>query len=170
MALFSMLFFGVFLLASGVLILATLLLKMHVNVGRMLFGLFVLLVGVSLFTSNLGWDRYHIKENNTVAFSSWESVSVTGSGEYFVLFGSANYDLTDLMPGSEVSIHSLFGSCSVKLPAAKTKVKASSAFGSVNMPDQSFSFDTKEEEYGWGDGNIITVDVSTAFGSASITK
>ena len=170
MTLFSLLFFGVFLLASGVLILATLLLKAHVNVGRMLFGLFVLLVGVSLLTSPPGWGRFQVGDGNTVAFSSWETVSITGSGEYLVVFGSASYDLTELEPGSEVSIHSLFGSCSVKLPAAKTTVKASSIFGSVNLPDESFSFDTKEEEYGSGDGNMIMVNVSTAFGSASIKK
>lgn len=170
MRLFSVLFLGIFLLASGVIILLTLLFKLNIHVGRLLFGLFVLLVGISLLTSNLGWEKFQINDSNTIAFSSWENVEVKNSGEFTVLFGSASYDLTRLEPGAKVRINSVFGSCTVKLPAAKTKVTASSAFGSVNLPDDSFSFDTKSKEYGSGSESMINVDVSTAFGSATITQ
>ena len=170
MRLFSVLFFGIFLLASGVLILLTLLLRLNVNVGRLLFGLFILLVGISLLTGSLGWEKFQIDQGNTVAFSSWEKVEVSTGGEYFVMFGSADYDLTKLEPGAKVRINSLFGSCTVRLPSARTTVRASSAFGSISLPDDSFSFDTKEKEYGSGDGNIITVEVSAAFGSASVIR
>ena len=170
MRLFSMLFFGIFLLASGVVILLTLLLKLNVNVGRLIFGLFMLLMGISLLTSSLGWENVHLNQGNTVAFSSWENVEVKENGEYLVLFGSASYDLSKLEPGAIVKINSLFGSCSVKLPSSKTELKASSAFGSIRLPNESYSFDTKVLEYGSGEGSIISVEVATVFGSATVTQ
>jgi hypothetical protein len=170
MRLFSVLFWGVFLLASGIAILLGLFLKLNIHAGRLIFGLFVLLVGVSLLTSNLGWDNFKLSDGNTIDFSSWEKVEAQDRNEYFVVFGSAIYDLTKLEPGAMVKINCAFGSCMLRLPSGKTRVIANSAFGTIHLPDSSISFGTKDKEYGSGDVTGPRVEITCSFGGATVAQ
>lgn len=168
MRLFSPLFFGVFLLASGAIILLSHLLRYQIAVGRLIFGVFILLVGISMLTTNLGFSNLNFGSDKTVAFSSGDSVEAKRDTDYFVLFGSANYDLTGLEPGDRVKINCAFGSGKVILPEGEVRVVANGAFGTINHPEGSNSLGYKK--FGSDSDNAIVVEIMCAFGSVSVVR
>lgn len=169
MRLFSGLFWGVFLLASGVIILLQVVFKLQVSSFKLIFGLFILLIGVSLLTSNFGWDNLNAGNGNTVAFSSGQQIGTEDGKEYYVVFGSANYDLSDLKPGEHVKINCAFGSCRVTLPSGAVQVKASCAFGNIHLPDGS-NVPFGSGEYNSPGDNAVLVEITCAFGGMTVSN
>lgn len=166
--LFNGLFWGILLLASGVIILVSLFFKLQIQTVKLIFGVFVVLIGVSLLTSNFGWGNFSLNNGNTIAFTEHREVECKEGNDYFVVFGSARYDLSKLEPGSMVRINCAFGSCTVKLPSGNYVVAANSVFGSIHLPDGSVSFGNRI--YDTGGENKINVDVGCAFGSVSASN
>ena len=163
MGLFSGLFWGVFLLAAGVILLLKYAMKLTVSSGKLIFGVFIILLGVSLLTTNTG--KYY--GDNTVVFSDTQTVNADNDREYYVFFGSSHYELSTLKPGDHVKINCAFGSAKVSLPANAVLVQSNCAFGNVRMPDgSSYPFGTGRYERE-GD-NPIVVEVSCAFGEVSV--
>ena len=160
MRIFSYLFWGIFLVASGAVLLLKNGMNLNISASKLIFGIFVVLVGVSLLTSNLGNTRY----DNTNIFTEGQSVSMQSGGEHTTVFGSSNYDLSELTPGSSIKISCAFGSARVKMPPGAYKMHVNCAFGSVRLPDGS--------SYAFGGGNynkdglgeVTHIEVSCAFG------
>jgi hypothetical protein len=169
MRLFSTLFWGIFLLASGAILLLKYVFNLHwVNGGKLIFGLFIVLVGISLLTGNFGWFNFNSSDENVTMFTSNRQVDAADGKEYTVLFGSGEYDLTDLPQGARVKVNCIFGSCRLKLPSGPVDVSADCAFGNVSLPNGSISFGNlpyiREGE------NKTRVEVSVAFGSAKASE
>ena len=163
MRLFSGLFWGIFLVASGAILLMRYSLNMNFSAGRLIFGLFVLLIGLSLLSSGSAWRG---SANNTTMFSDNETVS-PGDGTYQVVFASTNYDLSTAEPGSRVKLNCAFSSVKVKLPPGAVVVNSTCAFGNVAMPDGS-NYPFGSGRYTRGDGTAVVVDISCAFGEVTI--
>jgi hypothetical protein len=160
MRLFSGLFWGVLLVASGAILLLKYSLNLQIAQGKLIFGVFVILVGVSLLTSNINIGR----SDNTAIFSDGQVVMPQSGGEYNTVFGSNSYDLSDVAPGSYVKVNCAFGSVRVKMPPGAYEVKANCAFGSVRMPNgTSYAFGGGNYNK-QGPGDTTTVEVSCAFG------
>lgn len=170
MSILSGLFWGIFFLVAGLIVLLKMLLNLRVPAGKLIFGVFVLMVGVSLLIGSPGWGSLRYGEENTTIFSSSAGgVEIKDSEPYLSVFGSVTYDASKLEPGQSASIKCVFGSCRVLLPAGSSGVKVvtHSAFGSIRTPDGAesmFGTNTYEKK---GE-NTITIDVSCAFGSVSI--
>lgn len=162
---FSVLFWGVFLLASGAILLLKYVFNLQVSAGRLIFGLFILLVGISLLTSSTGWSGFNVENGNVIAFSGGQRVAAEEGREYTVLFGSTRYDLTDLEQGSHVKIGCIFGSCQVDLPKGAVQVTADSVFGSVRLPNGTVTFGSLP--YSTEGDNKTQVDIDCVFGSVT---
>jgi hypothetical protein len=169
MRLFSGLFWGIFLLASGVIILLKVSLNLQVSSPKLIFGLFVLMIGVSLLTSNFGWDNFNGKNSNTTAFTGGQQTMAEDGKEYYVVFGSTNYDLTDLEPGEHVKINCAFGYCKVILPAGAVQVKTSCAFGNIHLPDGS-NTPFGSGAYSHPGDNGALVEITCAFGGITVSN
>lgn len=160
MRIFSGLFWGIFLVATGVILLLKYSMNLQMSSGKIIFGLFILLVGVSLLTSNFGITR----SDNTALFSDGQVVTSQSGGDYNTVFGSNTYDLSEITPGTNIKISCAFGSARVKLPAGAYEIKANCAFGSVRMPNgTSYTFGSGNYNK-TGAGEITRVEVSCAFG------
>lgn len=160
MGLFSFMFWGVFLLAAGIILLLKYAFNLPVASGKMIFGLFVLLVGVSLLMSNFQWKTWGDKDTEVTSFGSRELTQTQGGKSYVVVFGSGDFDATKLEPGEKVTINCIFGSCHIKLPKA-CHGTANCAFGRVGINDDNLYFQSKD--YGEKDDSP-TVNISCVFG------
>lgn len=159
MRLFSGLFWGVFLIASGIIFLLRYALNLQIAQGKLIFGVFVVLVGVSLLTSGTWSSR-----DNTSLFTEGRSSVSSGGGSYQSVFSSSSYDLTEVTPGSDVKINCAFGSARVKLPPGAYEVRINCAFGSVRLPNgTSYAFGNGNYSK-TGTGDAIRVDVNCSFG------
>ena len=165
MSFFSTLFWGIFLLAAGAVLLLKHVFNLHwIQSGKLICGIFVVLVGISILTSNFGWHTFNSGDDNVTMFTSNRQVDAADGKEYTVLFGSNEYDLTDLPQGSRIKVNCIFGSCRVKLPSGPVDVSADCAFGNVSLPNGSVSFGNlpymREGE------NKTRVELNVVFGSA----
>jgi hypothetical protein len=169
MSIFGGLFWGVFLLAAGLIIMLKLVLNLQVSAGRLIFGLFIILIGVSLLFGSPGWGTWNIHENSTNLFSGGQTIKITDSTDrdFSTVFGNATYDASGMQPGDHVKINCAFGSCRVLLPAGKVYVTATCAFGSVHLPDgNNFSFNSSS--WGTDSSDAVRVEISCAFGSVNM--
>jgi hypothetical protein len=170
MSILGGLFWGIFFLVAGLIVLLKIVLNLRVSAGRLVFGVFVLMVGVSLLIGSPGWGSFRYNEENTTIFSSSAGdIEVSSPEPYLSVFGSVTYDASRLEPGQSASIKCVFGSCRVILPGGSSgvKVTAHSVFGSIRTPDGAesmFGTNTYEKQ---GD-NAINIDVACLFGSISV--
>jgi hypothetical protein len=170
MSIFGGLFWGILLLAAGLIILLKLVFNLQVSAGKLIFGLFILMIGVSMLVSGPGWGIWDNRMDNANLFSGGRDVTVAGENtEYSTVFGSGTYDATDMKPGDRVKINCAFGSCKVLLPDKDVYVTASCAFGTVHMPDdRTISFNSGF--YGQDSANTVRIEISCAFGSVNVSQ
>ena len=168
MSIFGGLFWGIFLLAAGLIVMLKLFFNLQFATGKLIFGLFILMIGVSLLINNTGWGIFN-GNSNTNSFSSGQITETVSPQEYSVVFGSSTYDATSLKPGDHVKISCAFGSCKVILPQGNVYVHATSAFGNVRLPDGS-NVSFSSDSYGQDGADAIQIEISCAFGSVNITS
>jgi predicted membrane protein len=167
MSIFGGLFWGVFLLAAGLVIMLKLIFNLHFSAGRLIFGVFILLIGVSLLIGNPGWGVFNINSNNATIFSNGGDTTITTSDNYSTAFGSTTYDVK-AQPGGQVKINCAFGSCNVLIPK-DAYVSVTTAFGSISLPNgENISF-IGNKTYGDDDPNAVHIDISNAFGSVNVS-
>lgn len=159
MRLFGGLFWGVFLIASGVIFLLRYALNLQIAQSKLIFGVFVVLVGVSLLTTG-SWTSH----DNTAVFTEGRTSVSSEGGSYQSVFSSSSYDLTEVTPGSSVKLNCAFGSARVKLPPGPYEIHINCAFGSVRLPDgTSYAFGNGDYSK-TGTGEAVRVDVNCSFG------
>jgi hypothetical protein len=170
---FSGLFWGIFLLSAGIIVLLKTMLNLQASSGKLIFGLFILLAGVSLLTSNQAWGKFNLESGNTMIFaSSSEEVPMQATGksnEYNIVFGSAVYNATQLAPAQTVKVNCAFGSCRILIPKDNVYVTASSAFGNVRLPDDN-NVSFRSDTYGAQNATSVRIEIHCAFGSVTVVK
>lgn len=163
MSLFSTLFWGIFLLAAGAVLLIKHLFNMQwVQGGKLIFGIFIVLVGISMLTSNFGMHSFNSDDDTVSVFTGSQHIEAQDNKNYTVIFGSSEVDLTNIAPGSRVEVNAIFGSSHVVLPDGPVKVDANCAFGSVKLPDGSLTFG--DRSYNREGDNPVRVEINCVFG------
>ncbi|HUO58269.1 MAG TPA: LiaF domain-containing protein [bacterium] len=135
--LMSGIIWGLFFILLGVSVIVKHLLHVDIPVVRFFFAFFLIYLGVQII---LGGFRKESPSPNVVFDQG--KVEVAGKdGQYNVIFGKGVIDLgkVDLKDkGITLEANTIFGSSTVKLNAAvPTLVKASAAFGDARLPDSS---------------------------------
>ena len=136
MKLFSGMFFGVVFLAVGIVLLFSSIFNFNINAFKLIVGVIIILFGVSVFFYGFGYEdsRNIIFREGTVRLSKVQD-------EYNIIFGSGTIDLSKVEIGNKkntIRINTIFGEGKVIInPKIPTVINASSAFGSLELPDNS---------------------------------
>jgi hypothetical protein len=133
--LFSGLLWGSFFILLGLSVILKHTMHIDIPIARIFFGLFFVYLGAQIIA---GTGRRSGTDCNVV-FADRKVTADAKSGEYNVVFGKGAVDLTDeAMKGSSVKVNTIFGDCELKVKKdAPVLVKATSAFGAVELPDGS---------------------------------
>lgn len=175
------LFVGLFLVMGGLSIFADILFRIHLPFLRILFGLTLLYLGISIllrgFNVRQPWlfsDAQSIIFQNTVLMPHADSS--TGD-EMNVLFSNGDVDLTSIVPKEhdiELKLNVVFGYANVLFdPRISFKVIATAAFAGCRLPSGNrLAFG--EQVYqspGYKEGApAVILRISTVFAGAEFTQ
>lgn len=168
----SGIFWGVIIVIIGIVVIINVIFGTKIPIFPLIFGLLLIYFGVKIITG-MSCRR----SPKTVIFEEKKIETTTASGKYDVIFGKSVIDLTktELKEGvSKVKINTVFGSSVIKInPTMPVKIKATSAFGSAQMPDQTMvgfgEYTYKSDSYKQSDQkNYLLIDLHVVFGSAEV--
>jgi hypothetical protein len=169
---FNLVFWAILCVLSGVVLLIRQFTPFNFSPFKIIVGLFVLLLGISLlinpmpFTSHININR---GAGDTIFGQS--NTNVSSSGEQNCIFGQSTVNLTDAQAGSVIKINCVFGQTDVILPTnIPVHLKANAAFGEARAPEMgSVNFGDRTYNYG-GEGEGITVEVNVVFGQIVVRR
>ena len=172
---FTSLFWGALILITGLLIIVKSIFNLDLPVFKIIFGLFLILLGLSVFMGTS--FRGGVKNENSVVFSEGNFTADGQQTEYSVVFGKGNFDLRKLpapTKNTDIKVSSVFGSGTVRIKAdTPMKIKGSSAFGSVKLPNgatASFGEQTYVNKGFKEDAPYYNIQASSVFGSLEIIE
>lgn len=130
----SGIFWGVFLLIIGVLIVLKYTLHLNISIFRIGIAVILIFLGVTLIVGQRGE-----KDESNLIFSEREiSPEILGK-EYNIVFGRAHINLSALMPSEfnkSIKIAVVFSSATLKIdPGKPLIIDIDCAFGRVRIPD-----------------------------------
>lgn len=169
MSIFGGLFWGILFLAAGLVIMLKLVFNLQFSAGRMIFGVFVILVGISLLIGVPGWGSVQVDNGNVTMFSEGGQSTVTASDNYTTVFGSKTYDV-QAKPGDHVRINCAFGSCNIIVHSGNVYLKVTNVCCSISVPggyDMPF---VGTRSIGDDDPNAVTIEIAGAFGSVNVSQ
>lgn len=141
--LFSGMFWGIVLVLIGILFLLREALGVHIPIGRTVFAIVLIYIGVRLLLGG-----FSLGGAGSSVFGSRSLAPQEPAGDYHVVFGEMKLDLSRVSVANgncEVSTHTVFGSLKVKLDAATAvRIEANASFASVRLPDgETLTFGSK---------------------------
>ncbi len=157
------LFWGIFLIGAGLILLIKHIFKLNISSGRAIIGLFILCIGLNIIIgSNVTNRGFIFNFNNT-----------SNKGEYNVIFNSGTIDLSSVESNrGTVEINVVFGSAEIILPEDReVKIQVNSAFASTQLPDgNKIVFGNGEYLHSPDDaeGKSLRIEINTVFGSTEI--
>ncbi|MDP8204845.1 MAG: LiaF-related protein [Candidatus Tenebribacter mawsonii] len=171
--LFSGLFWGVMLVLFGASMILRAVFNLDIPVFRIVFALVIIYFGVKLLVG-----RQAFKGDGN--FSMFRSSDVTMSekgGEYNVIFGQSNIDLSniDLSESSKkVNVDVVFGSGNLLIdPQVPMKLNISTIFADCKLPHRNINFfgdsNYKTPAYVEGD-NYLLLNIDVVFGNVVIVE
>jgi hypothetical protein len=175
------LFVGLFFILGGLSIFADVLFKVHLPLVRILLGLVLIYLGVSMllrgFHVGQSWllsDPQSIVFQHGVITPSADSAA---TNELNVLFSQAEVDLTAIPPPAkdrEIKLNVVFGNARVRFdPRLPLKVIASAAFAGCRLPagDQVVFGEQTYRSEGYREGApAIILRLSVVFGAAELRR
>jgi len=136
MRIFSGFFFGIVLLVVGVVLLLNTIFNLNVHTFRLIIGIVIVFFGIFILFNGFGFQD----SRNIIFREGVISVSEV-QNEYNVIFASGTIDLSRVKIEDEVKkivVNTIFGDGKVILSSTvPTLIKASSAFGELELPDRS---------------------------------
>jgi len=169
--LFSWLFWGAVVILIGLSIILTGVLDVKIPLFRIVVALVLIYLGVSLLIGRRWW----VWRARTAVFSDSQISAAEAKGDYSVVFGRSDIDFRGvaLKPGANrVEVSVVFGSSIIRVdPAMPVRVKASSAFGSAQMPDgnsTAFGEYTYKSPAFNADSGYLDVRASVGFGGLEV--
>jgi predicted membrane protein len=165
-------FWGIFLISSGLVLIAKYYLNWNIPTGRVLIGLFLVSLGLSILIGGFG-----VKDSNNVIFNEGRLTTASSDRDYNIVFGQGTLDLTDV-PADQlekrIDVSTVFAATEVILPKdLSVSIKADSAFASTEFPDGSQltfgdrSWQSDPEKKGSAD---LEIKMSTVFGRTVIKQ
>lgn len=166
MRLFGGAFIGIIFLAVGIILLLNSFFNFNINIFKLILGVVIVLFGVFILFNGFGFQdsRNIVFREGTIRVSEVQD-------EYNIVFASGTIDLSKVKIEDEVKkieINTIFAEGKVILnPDVPTLIKASSAFGELELPDRS-SVVFGSQKYRIGDistnQGYLEIEASAVFG------
>lgn len=166
MRLFGGAFIGIIFLAVGIILLLNSFFNFNINIFKLIVGVVIVLFGVFILFNGFGFQdsRNIVFREGTIRVSEVQD-------EYNIVFASGTIDLSKVKIEDEVKkieINTIFAEGKVILnPDVPTLIKASSAFGELELPDRS-SVIFSSQKYRIGDistnRGYLEIKASAVFG------
>jgi hypothetical protein len=169
------LFFGALVLLAGASILIDAIFKVHVPFVRSAFAVLLIFFGVQLLIGAWAPVVRNTSSNGSAVMSELHFAPTVAASpmKYDVIFGRGTIDLTQLPKPDQtlnVELNAIFSSATLTVdPSWPMVIEASSAFGEVRMPDQSFAtFGTARYATTDAATPVLRVRINTVFGSCHV--
>jgi len=169
---FSGVFWGLVVIIVGLIIIINVIFHTHIPIFSLLFGLFFIWLGIRVLIG-----PSHHKKPQQAIFEEKKIETDSLSSKYDIVFGKGVIDLTGykLKEGiTRIEINTIFGSSEIKIDSAMpVKIRASSAFGSARMPDETMigfgEYTYKSDVLKQTDAkNYLLIYLHVVFGSAEV--
>ena len=132
----SGIFWGIFIIAFGVVMIIKHLFSLDIPVVKIMFGVFLILLGFSVLFAR---PKFMIhSDDHTVVFSNKGLTFHENEDEYVSVFSNAELDMTsiDKVIDETIEINSVFSEMTVLLnKETKVNLRSDAVFGSVTKPD-----------------------------------
>jgi len=166
MRLFGGVFMGIIFLTVGIILLLNSFFNFNINIFKLIVGIVIVLFGVFIFFNGFGFQ-----DSRNIVFREGIIRVSEVQDEYNIIFASGTVDLSTVKLDDsveKVKINAIFADGKVILnPDIPTLIKASSAFGELELPDRS-SVIFSSQKYKIGDINTnqgyLEIKASAVFG------
>lgn len=174
---FSRLFWGGIIILFGLSIILNAVFKINIPLFKIIFALLIIYFGVTMLVGSFRGKNNSDNANDVFSSSTIRADATSLNKEYSVVFGSQVVDLTDITDGADktVELNTVFGSQKVYINEdTKIRIKASSVFGQVSMPDNN-SVSFGDGTYSQDPNNTLSagtlfIDANAVFGEVKILK
>lgn len=169
-SLFNAIFWGLVLVAAGVLMIINFIFKLNIPVFKILVGLVLIYIGVYIILGFKGWRMESYNDGKTAVFSEMNVKPDKVENEYNIIFSKGEIDLSGMTNediGKHIEISAIFGSAVVRLPKdLAIKVRGSAVFGSVTLPNkQSLGFGDINYNTSTTSDNAVYIEANAVFGN-----
>ena len=166
MRLFGGMFMGIMLLVVGVILLLNSIFNFNINIFKLILGIIIVLFGVFILFNGFGFE-----DSRNIIFREGVIRVSKAQDEYNIIFASGTVDLLKIIISNDIKkikINAIFADGKVILnPEVPTVIKASSAFGELELPDKSsVIFSSKEYKTGKFSDNqgYFKIEANAVFG------
>lgn len=161
-------FWGIFLIASGIFLLVKHYLNLNIPTGRILIGLFIISLGLSILIGG-----FEVSGSNKVIFGTGRLEVMKVEEEYNVIFSKGIVDLTGIPADlRKIEVNTIFAATDLILPSdGRVTIKANAAFASTEFPDSAnLTFGDRVYRLNPGDTDKseVIVELNTVFGRTDI--
>jgi len=170
MRLFGGVFMGIVFLTVGIILLLNTFFHFNINVFKLTIGILIILFGVFILFNGFGFQdsRNIIFREGIIRVSEVQK-------EYNIIFSSGTVDLSKVKIEDKVkkiAVHTIFADGKIILnPDVPTLIRASSAFGELELPDRS-SVIFSSQKYRIGDistdQGYLEIEANAVFGKLKI--
>ena len=166
MRLFGGAFIGIIFLVMGAILLLNSFFNFNINVFKLTVGIVIVLFGIFILFNGFGFQ-----DSRSIIFKEGIIRVSKAQDEYNIIFASGTVDLSKVKIDDSVEkikINTIFAEGKVILnPDTPTVIKASSAFGELELPDSS-SVIFSSQKYRIGDissdQGYLEIEASAVFG------
>jgi len=160
-------FIGIVFLTVGIVLLLNSIFNFNINIFKLTIGIVIVLFGIFVLFNGFGFQ-----DSRNIVFREGIIRVSEIQDEYNIIFASGTVDLSKVKIEDEVKkieVNTIFAEGKVILnPDVPTLIKASSAFGELELPDRS-SVVFSSQKYRIGDistnKGYLEIKASAVFGS-----
>jgi len=163
-------FMGIVFLAVGIILILNTFFNFNINIFKLTIGIFIILFGVFILFNGFGFQdsRNIIFREGIIRVSEVQK-------EYNIIFSSGTVDLSKVKIEDKIkkiAVHTIFADGKIILnPDVPTLIKASSAFGELELPDRT-SVIFSSQKYRIGDistdQGYLEIEANAVFGKLKI--
>ncbi len=171
--LFSGLFWGVMLVLFGASMILRAVFNLDIPICRIVFALVIIYFGVKLLLGRQAFKG----ESNFSMFRSSEVTMNESGGEYNVIFGQSNIDLSNIdisESSKKVDVDVVFGSGNLLIdPEKPMKINISSVFADCKLPHRNINFfgDSNYKTPSFVEGeNYLMLNIDVVFGNVVVVE
>ena len=170
MRIFGGVFMGIIFLTVGIILLLNSIFNFNINIFKLTIGILIVLFGVFIL-----FNGFSFQDSGNIVFREGIIRVSEVQDEYNIIFSSGTVDLSKIKIENEVKkikVNTIFADGKVILnPDVPTLIKASSAFGELELPDRS-SVIFSSQKYRIGDistnQGYLEIEASAVFGKLKI--
>lgn len=159
-------FLGIIFLTVGIILLLNSIFNFNINIFKLTIGILIVMFGIFIL-----FDGFGFQDSKNIVFKEGIIRVSELRDEYNVIFASGTIDLSKVKIKDEVKkikVNTIFAEGKVLLnPDIPTFIRASSAFGELELPDRSsVVFGSQKYKIGEIDTNqgYLEVEASAVFG------